>query len=299
MARPMAPALRIGVALGAVVCVFALEAGPAPAAAPGGDVARGAYLFAAADCASCHTDTKAKGPPLGGGAAMATDFGTFYAPNISPEPKFGIGAWSLSDFHRAMREGKGKGGENLYPVFPFPAFSGMTDQDIADIFAYLKTQPAVARPSKPQEAHAPYNIRPLLGGWRALFFRQGPLKPVAGQTPEWNRGRYLAEAVAHCQECHTPRGPLGQLDNANAYAGNPKGPDGIKAPNITSSPDGVGKWSLADVEELLKSGSTPDGDSIGSAMVQVVDGTGKLTPQDRHAVALYIKSLPAKASTKK
>jgi mono/diheme cytochrome c family protein len=298
--RRTAPALRFGVALGALLGVLCLEPQATPAATPeAGDPARGAYLFAAGDCASCHTDLKAKGPPLAGGAPMATDFGTFFAPNISADKTNGIGAWSLSDFRRAMREGKGKGGEYLYPVFPYPAFTGMTDADIADLYAYLKTQAPIARPNRPQQAKAPYNLRPLLAGWRVLFFHPGPLKPVAGQSAEWNRGRYLAEAVVHCQECHTPRGGLGQLDAANGYAGNPKGPDGQKAPNISSSPDGLGKWSLSDLEDLLKSGQTPDGDFVGSNMALVVDGTGKLTPADRHAIAVYIKSLPAKASTKK
>jgi mono/diheme cytochrome c family protein len=296
------PALRPSAAwLGAFACLVALV-GPraAHAAAPeAGNAARGAYIFAAADCASCHTDTKAKGPALAGGPPMATDFGVFFAPNITPDKTQGLGAWSEADFHRAMREGRGRRGELLYPVFPYPAFAKMTEQDIADLWAYLKTQPASAQPSKPQKAKAPYGIRPLLGAWRALYFHPGPLAPVAGQTAEWNRGRYLAEAVAHCGECHSPRNALGAIDDKNAYAGNPDGPDGQKAPNITSDPKGVGKMSLAELEELLKSGTTPDGDNVGSGMAQVVDGTGKLTSADRHAIAVYIKSLPARPSTPK
>jgi mono/diheme cytochrome c family protein len=300
MARATAPAKRFGVALGAVLALCLINPGASPAAAPpAGSAARGAYLFAAADCAGCHTNAKAKGPALAGGAPIVTDFGVFYAPNITPDPAHGIGAWSLNDFHRAMRQGQGKGGEYLYPVFPYTAFTGMTDGDIADLYAFLRTQPAMASPNRPQQAKPPFNIRLLLLGWRLLFFHEGPLAPVAGQSADWNRGRYLAEAVGHCQECHTPRGALGQLDTAQAYAGNPKGPDGQKAPNLTSGPAGLGKWSVSDVEELLNSGMTPSGDYIGSGMALVVDGTGKLTPADRHAIAVYIKSLPAKASTKK
>ncbi|MDB5461151.1 MAG: cytochrome [Caulobacteraceae bacterium] len=296
------PAARLSVfALGALAGVLCLV-GPqaAPAAAPeAGNAARGAYLFAAGDCAGCHTDTKAKGAPLAGGPPMVTDFGVFFAPNITPDKTNGIGAWSAADFHRAMREGKGKKGELLYPVFPYPAFAKMTDADIADLWAYLKTVPASPQPSKPQQAKAPYGIRPLLLGWRALYFHPGPLAPVAGQSPEWNRGRYLAEAVAHCGECHSPRNNLGAIEEKSAYAGNPAGPDDQKAPNITSDPKGLGKMDMADLEELLKTGAKPDGDYVADAMALVVDGLAKLTPADRHAIAVYIKSLPARPSTPK
>lgn len=293
------PALRPWRALGVLAMGLAGLPGSSPAAAPeGGSVQRGAYLFAAADCAGCHTDSKAKGPFLAGGAPLATDFGTFFAPNITSDRTDGLGAWTLADFRRALRSGQGLHGRYLYPVFPYTAFTGMTDGDIADLWAYLKTVPPVARPSRPQQAKVPYGFRPLLLFWRALFFREGPLKPLAGRSPQWNRGRYLAEAVVHCQECHTPRGPLGELDEARSYAGNPHGPDGQKAPNISASADGLGKWSVSDLEGLLESGETPDGDTVGSGMLQVVDGTGKLTPADRRAIAVYIKSLPARPSPK-
>jgi mono/diheme cytochrome c family protein len=297
--RPAIPAPRLcAVVLGALACALLIQAA-ASAAAPAGDAKRGAYVFAAADCASCHTDTKAKGAALAGGPAMVTDFGTFFAPNITPDKTHGIGAWSEADFHRAMREGKGKDSELLYPVFPFPSFSKMTDQDIADLWAFLKTQPASAQPSRPQQAKAPYGIRPLLFGWRTLFFHPGALKPVAGQSAEWNRGRYLSEAVVHCQECHSPRNALGAIDEKNAYAGNPDGPDGQKAPNITSDPKAIGKLTEADLEDMLKTGATPDGDYLGGGMAQVVEGTGKLSPADRHAIIVYIKSVPARPSTPK
>jgi len=136
--------------------------------------------------------------------------------------------------------------------------------------------------------------------WRLLFFKKGPLAPVDGQSAEWNRGRYLAEAVAHCQECHTPRNFLGALDRAHAYAGNPQGPDRQRAPDIT--PDdatGIGKWSLADIETVLLSGKMPDSDMVGSGMYDVVNGTAKLTPEDRHAIAVYLKSLPPLPATGK
>jgi mono/diheme cytochrome c family protein len=264
-------------------------------------VQRGAYLFTAADCVACHTDVKNEGPRLAGGRPRATPFGTFYGPNITPDRQYGIGGWSEADFRRALREGKGKDGEYLYPVFPFTSFTRMTDQDIADLYAYIMAQSAVAKPDKPYELHFPFGWRFLLAGWRLLFFHdEGPLAPVPDRPAAWNRGRYLAEAVVHCQECHTPRNFLGGLQSSAAYAGNPHGPDGQKAPNITpDSETGIGKWSLEQIEDLLKTGQTPDFDYVGSGMAEVVKGTGELTDEDRHAIALYVKSLPPKPATPK
>ena len=287
------------VSIGALVGVLSLlDPQTAPAAAPvTGNPARGAVLFAAGDCTGCHTDLKAKGPLAAGGAPMVTDFGTFYAPNITSDKTYGLGSWSAADFHRAMREGKGRDGEYLYPAFPYTSFSKMSDQDIADLWAYVKTIPAVAKPSHPHETKPPFGFRPLLLGWRVLFFHKGPMSPVAGQSAEWNRGRYLSEAVAHCGECHSPRNLLGGIIDQNAYAGNLDGPDDQKAPNITSDPHGIGKMSLADLEEVLNSGALPSGDYVGGGMGLVVDGTAKLSAADRHAMAVYIKSLPARPST--
>jgi mono/diheme cytochrome c family protein len=287
------------VLLGTLACALALKP-QAPAAAapePQGDAKRGAYVFAAADCESCHTDKKNNGPLLAGGRAMVTDFGTFFAPNITPDRTNGIGSWSYDDFRRAIREGKGKGGEILYPVFPYPSFSGMTDQDIADLWAYLQTVPPAAVPSKPHQVKAPFGFRPLLLGWRALYFREGPLALAAGLNPQQQRGRYLSEAVVHCQECHSPRNGLGGIEKAKAFAGNPVGPDGMNAPNLT--PTGIGKLTLADLREMLSTGMTPDGDYLGSGMGDVVLGTSKLTQADRDAIIAYIRTLPARPSTPK
>ena len=169
----------------------------------------------------------------------------------------------------------------------------MTDQDIADLWAYLQTQEPVAQKSKPHEVGPPFAWRFLQVGWRALFFTPGPLPPVAGQDAVWNRGYYLANAVAHCGECHTPRNFLGGLEKCSAYSGNPQGPDDQKAPNITSDPQtGIGKWSIADIVEVLKTGQLPDFDFVGSGMGEVVNGTAKLTDADRNAIAVYVKSLP-------
>jgi mono/diheme cytochrome c family protein len=255
-------------------------------------VKRGAYLFAAADCAGCHTDVKNKGMPLAGGRPLATPFGTFYGPNITPDPKFGIGGWTEAQFHRALREGIAPGRTHLFPVFPFTSFTGLTDGDIADLYAYLKTQPPVAQPNKPHEITPPFGFRFTLVFWRLLFFDDGPWKPDPAHDAVWNRGSYLANAVVHCGECHTPRNFLGAKKTSQAFSGNPKGPDNQRAPNITPDPEkGIGKWSLEDIETVLKTGQLPYFDYVGSGMAEVVKGTSQLTDEDRHAIAVYLKAL--------
>jgi mono/diheme cytochrome c family protein len=266
----------------------AARSAPDPAA-----VQRGAYIFDAADCVGCHTDAKNNGPRLAGGRPLATPFGVFYSPNITPDTETGIGNWSLDDFRRALREGISDHGAYYFPVFPYTSFTGMSDQDIADLFAYLQTQEPVKQQGKRHDVRPPFSWRFLQIGWRALFFRPGPLLPVPGKDAAWNRGNYLANAVVHCGECHTPRNLLGGLEEGKAYSGNPQGPDNLKVPNITPDPaSGIGKWSVAEITDLLKTGQTPGFDFVGSAMGEVVKGTSKLTDADREAIAIYVKSLP-------
>jgi mono/diheme cytochrome c family protein len=289
-------------AVGPLAALFlwaALPSGQA-SAADAAQLQRGEILFKAADCTACHTDAKGGGQPLAGGRPLATPFGTFYSPNITSDKRDGIGAWSEAEFRRALREGKGQHGEYLFPVFPYPSFSGMSDADIAALYAYLEAQPAVSQSDKPHAVSFPFSWRFLQLGWRLLFFSEGPLQPVSGQSAEWNNGRYLAEAVVHCQECHTPRNLMGGLKKSQGYAGNPQGPDGQKTPNITADPEtGIGKWQVDDIATLLKTGQTPDFDFVGSGMADVVKGTAALSDEDRHAIAVYVKSLPAIRTQKK
>jgi len=269
---------------------------PAQTPLPAGDAKRGEYVFIAAGCEGCHTHAKGGGKPLAGGRPLATPFGTFYSPNITPDRETGIGAWSDAELRRAMREGRGKDGAHLFPVFPYPSFTGMSDQDIADLKTYLAGREAVPQANKPQAVSFPFGWRFLMTFWNMLFLDEGPLKPVAGQSVEWNRGRYLVEAVAHCEECHTPRNWFGALKRGSAMAGMKGGPDGQNAPNVTpDAASGIGKWSLDDIVTLLKDGQTPDFDFVGSGMGEVVKNTGRLTDADRRAIAVYIKSLPPQA----
>ncbi len=256
------------------------------------DVQRGSYIFSAAGCQGCHTDIENKGMVGAGGRELKTPFGSFYGPNITPDPDHGLGKWTVDDFRKALREGLRPDGSPYYPAFPYAAFTKMSDQDINDLYAYLRTIPAAAQPDKPHELGFPWNIRTGVWVWRTLYFDQGPLTDITAQSAVYNRGRYLVEALGHCGECHTPRTSLGGLDNARAYSGSTEGPEGGKVPNITPHPDGINSWSESDIVTVLESGMLPDGDFIGGAMGEVItNSTSKLTAKDREAIAIYLKSL--------
>ena len=255
---------------------------------------RGEYIFHAAGCLSCHTDERNKGEPLAGGRALKTPFGTFYSPNISPDPVHGIGKWSDEDFSRALRLGVSPSGEHLYPALPYIAYTKMTDQDIADLKAYIFAQPAIAKPNKPHDVGFPFNIRAGLALWNLLNFKPGALAPDPAHDAQWHRGRYLVEALGHCAECHTERNVIGGLKTTRWMAGTPKGLDGDATPNITPHPDtGMGKWSAKDIVFMFKTGMMPDGDSLAAAMADVVEhSTSKLRDDDLAAMVAYLKSLP-------
>lgn len=258
-------------------------------------VKRGEYLFNAAGCLGCHTDEKGGGKPLAGGRALATPFGTFYPPNITPDPEHGIGRWSDADFIRAFREGRAPDGSYLYPAFPYPSYTRMTDRDLLDLRAYLFSRDAVSVPNRPHDLSIPFSWRFLLAGWQWLYFdNRGPRPDDPTKPPEWNRGRYVVDALGHCGECHTPRTTFGGTEADRYLAGNPKGPNGDKVPNITPQPRfGIGGWTPGDITLLLETGLTPEGDVVGNAMAEVVrNSTSKLTAEDRAAVAAYLQSLP-------
>jgi len=266
----------------------------APAALDGTDpaVARGGYVFRAAGCLTCHTDAKGGGAPLAGGRALVTPFGTFYSPNITSDPKTGIGAWSEADFLAALRHGTSPAGDPYYPAFPYPSYSGMSDQDLRDLFAYLLAQPPVASANRPHELDFPFNLRFTLGVWQALFFQAGAFQPDPGRDARWNRGAYLVRHLGHCGECHSPRGLLGEVDGTRELGGNPQGPDGDKVPNLTPGPGGLAGWSESDIAYALKNGITPDGDFLADSMGEVIDnGLRHLTEDDLAAIAKYIKEL--------
>lgn len=260
-------------------------------------VERGRYVFQVAGCLGCHTDEKNDGAALAGGRALATPFGTFYSPNVTPDPSTGIGAWREADFIAALREGISPEGDPYYPAFPYPSYSGMTDQDMRDLFAYLMAQPPVTQDNRAHDLDFPYSLRFTLGLWQALFLEAGAFVPEDGKDAAWNRGAYLVRHLGHCGECHSPRGFLGAVDENLELAGNPQGPEGGTVPNLTPGPGGLGDWSESDIAYALKSGITPDGDFLSDSMGEVIDNsTSRLSDQDLAAISKYLKDLPPHAT---
>lgn len=257
-------------------------------------VARGAYLARAGLCIACHTDYDKKGAELAGGNPIKVPFGVIYSTNITPDPETGIGHWSDEDFLRAMRSGVGRGGQHLFPAFPYTSFTNMTDADIRALRAYLSTVKPVRRENRTPELTTPFGWRFLLAGWKWRYFEEGPWTPDPDRSAQWNRGAYLVRAVTHCAECHTPRDWAGGLDRGMLMAGAADGPEGETAPNITPhKTTGVGDWSVEDMVELLKSSYKPDGDNVQGLMERVIiHGYEHMTDEDLTAIAVYLRSLP-------
>lgn len=282
--------LAVVVAVGLAAAVYLLRPvnGPARDLTLTGDAARGAYLIRLGGCVVCHTDTKNGVPELGGGPALATPFGTFYAPNITSHPVAGIGGWSLGQFARAMSDGEGPQG-HLYPAFPYENYTLMGDQEIADLFAALQQVPPVAEPAKPHEVGFPFNLRFGLAAWKNLFFSPRRYAPDPARSAEWNRGRYLAFGPGHCVMCHSPRNALGAIEAGRELTGNPAGGVGGRAPALTAAALKAGGYDAATLAEALKTGFTPGFDVLGSAMGEVISGsTSHWTDADLAAVAAYL-----------
>lgn len=255
-------------------------------------LANGETLFHIGGCTNCHT---AKGGDwLAGGDPIVTPFGSFYPPNITPDPETGIGRWSEEDFVRAMREGRAPDGRPYYPAFPYTSYHLMTDADLRALWAYLRTVPPVRRQMPDHDLSFPWNIRFGLYLWQWLFHVPKAFTPDPSKDELWNRGAYLVLGPGHCAECHSPRSWLGALDQERLFAGNPQGPGGDQVPNITSDPErGIGSWSVEQLVFYFKIGMRPDGDFAGGEMAKVIqNGTAKLSDQDRLAIATYLKSLP-------
>jgi mono/diheme cytochrome c family protein len=252
--------------------------------------ANGATIFNAGGCSACHaTPGQPDRVRLGGGVAIPSPFGTFYAPNISPDPVDGIGRWSEADFVTAVMKGVSPSGAHYFPAFPYPSYTHATVQDVRDLFAYLKTLPEVSGKVRDHDVPFPFNIRRNVGIWKLLFMDTGLFAPDQSRPTEWNRGAYLVNTFGHCTECHSPRNLLGGIVSSQRFAGGPTA-EGGWVPNITQK--GIGDWSQKDISYFLETGLTPDGDVAGSLMARVIKNTSQLPPQDRDAIADYIKSLP-------
>lgn len=263
------------------------------------DAARGARIFDAGGCASCHAAAGAKGEArlvLAGGAPLVTPFGTFYAPNISPDAVHGIGAWSLADFANAMQRGVDREGRHLYPAFPYGSYRHMTKSDVADLYAYLRTLPAATRDAPANDLGFPFGIRRGIGLWKlAALHEEGPVVALPAEASAAARqGQYLVEGPGHCGECHTPRllRGAGGLDKARWLGGAAAAEGEGRVPNITPSKDGIGSWSADETAEYLATGFTPEYDSVGGSMVEVQANMARLTAEDRAAIAAYLKAVP-------
>jgi mono/diheme cytochrome c family protein len=295
MIRRLILLAAVAVVLGLAAFWFLTIPATVPASALGThtpDLVNGKEMFYAGGCASCHAVPKQPDKTrLGGGLALNSPFGTFYVPNISPDPKDGIGAWTDVQFVTAMIKGTSPTGEHLYPAFPYTSYQHMRIDDLRDLFAYLKTLPPVSGKVRGHDLQFPFNIRRTLGLWKLLFLDGKPFEPDPSKSAQWNRGAYLVNGPGHCAECHSPRDALGGVIESLRFTGGPS-PDGQGGvPNITQFK--LKEWTEANIVETLESGMTADADRVGGNMVEVVRNTSQLTEADRRAIAAYIKSLPA------
>ncbi|TPM41082.1 c-type cytochrome [Mesorhizobium sp. B2-2-3] len=261
-----------------------------------GDAARGKRIFDAGGCTSCHAKPGSKGDErleLVGGLELKTPFGTFVPPNISQDPKDGIGAWSAEDLANAMLKGVSPSGEHFYPAFPYTSYARMKPADIADLNAFLKTLPAVAGRAPANSLSFPFNIRRGIGLWKRLYLSEQPVVSLPEGAPgPVIAGRYLVEGPGHCGECHTPRDLARGTKKSEWLAGATAAEGSGIVPNITSGEGGIGDWSQADIANYLETGFTPDFDSVGGAMVDVQRNMAELAPEDRAAIAAYLKAVP-------
>lgn len=264
-----------------------------------GDVENGRTVFFAGGCAACHAAPGAKGEDkliLSGGYEIASPFGTFIAPNISPSTE-GIGNWTQAQFFNAMLNGVGAKGEHLYPSFPYTAYTKMKPQDVADLYAFMKTLPRSDNVTAPHQLSFPFNMRRGLGLWKQLYMSSEPVIAFDNPDEQLQRGQYLTESLGHCAECHTPRNIIGGLKKDKWMAGAAlpaMGPNGRASviPNITPSKEGIGDWSSSEIAYSLDSGFTPDFDSLGGSMTAVVANMHELSSADRDAIAAYLKAIP-------
>jgi mono/diheme cytochrome c family protein len=298
--RVAAALVMLAAAGGAVAWVLtaprpAFDLAHAAALGEGGDAARGKLIFDAGDCASCHASP---GQPdrllLGGGLALGSPFGTFFPPNISPDPRDGIGRWRTIDLANALISGVSPDGRHYYPALPYTSYTHMSIQDVQDLMAYLRTLPPIQGRAPQHDLPFPFSIRRLVGFWKLLYLDRTPINTDPAHDPEWNRGRYLVEAVAHCAECHSARNLANAIKESSRFAGGFDQEGAGYVPNITQA--GIGSWSRDDLARVLNDGHTPELRQIGSSMADVVTNTAALPLADRTAIATFILALPARHS---
>lgn len=289
--------LAIAMLLGIAFAIFWIVTMPktvpdSPVFATAGDPINGEEIFNVGGCASCHSPEGAEAEDklvLAGGRLFPSPFGTFIAPNISPDPEFGIGDWSAHDLANAMMHGTSPEGKHYFPAFPYISYARMNAEDIVDLKAFLDTLPLSDTPTQDHDIPAIFKWRRVMGGWKLLFFDPAPVLAVSSEV---ERGRYLVEGLGHCSECHTPRNPVGGLVKDLWMSGAPD-PEGKGfVPNITQHEDGIASWTQTDIAYYLSTGFTPEFDSAGGLMAEVIDNTALLSDDDRNAIAAYLKAVP-------
>ncbi|PIF76103.1 nicotinate dehydrogenase subunit B [Variovorax sp. 54] len=250
-------------------------------------IERGRVLAALGDCAVCHTAPG--GAPNAGGRAMETPFGTLYTTNLTPDADTGLGRWSFSAFQRAMREGVSRDGHHLYPAFPYTAFAKTSDDDLQALYAHFMAMPAVRAETPKSELKFPFNLRPLMAGWNALFHDPAPLQPVPTQSAEWNRGAYLVNGLGHCGACHTPRNALGAEQGGSAFLSGAM-VDGWEAPALTQLSKAAVPWDTDALYRYLRNGHSPRHGIAGGPMAEVVRELAQVPDADVRAMAVYLGS---------
>jgi mono/diheme cytochrome c family protein len=276
--------------LSIIVLCSAVAAGAARAEPSVEDIAHGKMLVEAGGCAGCHTLDPAK--PFAGGKRIDTAFGAVYAPNLTPDRDTGIGAWSNEDFRRAMREGVAPDGSRYYPAFPYPYFTKLTRDDIFAIRAYLASLPPVSNKAPPPDLRFPFNFRVVMRVWNSLFFKPGIFEPDQSKSPAWNRGGYLVTGLAHCGACHTPKNLFGADRHGRSLSGGQVA--GWFAPRLDGAArSGLKSWSADDIVEYLQSGRNSRSHAGGLMAEVVVNSTSKMSDSDVHAIATYLKEMPA------
>jgi mono/diheme cytochrome c family protein len=250
----------------------------------------GRWMFFAGGCAACHATAGQDDPMrLGGGRELKTKFGTFRVPNISPHARDGIGSWNEAQFAGAMLKGSSPDGRHYYPAFPYTSYQRMRIADTRDLFAFLKTLPAIEGKSLGHDLPFPLSFRAGVGLWKYLYVDGKPFQPDRAKPESWNRGAYLVEGPGHCAECHSARDFLGGIISARRYTGGPNPAGEGSVPDITQQ--SLARWNEEDFVALLEFGARPQHGDVAGDMRSVVRNTSQLSADDRRAMASYLKSL--------
>jgi mono/diheme cytochrome c family protein len=300
--RTLASAAAILVLLAALVAWLNLR-GEAPldaaaeASATPALVERGAYIASAGNCIGCHTVPE--GAPFAGGRGIETPFGTVYAPNITPDPKTGIGHWSAGEFWRALHHGRSKDGRLLYPAFPYPSYTRVTREEADALYAFLRTVKPVEQASRPHALRFPYSTQAALAVWRAMFFRPADFEPEPQKSAAWNRGKYLVQGLGHCAACHSGRNFLGATRLNAEFAGGLMPDQSWYAPALSDPLEaGVQQWPQAEVVRLLKTGVSAHATVSGPMAEVVYASTQYLSDGDLDSMAQFLSTIAVRSEGK-